>query len=495
MTKRNIIYHCVYRFFVIALLSLTAFSAQASVEHYFQKLSANPLALYDFLKRMPKGGELHYHFDGAVDAETMLYLAKYTQVCLDPMSYATEFCRLEGTHFTVPEVLKHPKLFNQTIRTWSMKDFRGSIKEAYAHFHSVFPKLFVMQSQLQTPFLAAILKKAAEQREDYLELIAFGLNEPEIFVKDIERIQTWKEKRARLLNSAQFRQAVAGIVKQSQVLYPSVRHLLHCQEDPKQAVCRIQLNYQYYARRSLPLNAFFIDILAGFEAAQRSETIVAVNLVGAEDDPIAQRDFQQQMQIFQYLHQQYPGVSIALHAGELFPRSARSVLSPIRDSIRVGYAQRIGHGLDIFEEPHADELAQEMADKQIAVEVNLTSNRLIIGVSGQQHPLKYYLAHHVPVVLSTDDAGILRTDLTREYWDAALHYQVDYATLKQINRNTLTYAFLPGKSLWQDPEKAKVVRECVSLDSLVCQQFIQHNPKAKLQWQLEKELNAFEEAY
>jgi adenosine deaminase len=59
-------------------------SSYASVETHFQTLQANnPAALYDFLKAMPKGGELHYHFDGSIYAETMLYLAKNTHVCLD----------------------------------------------------------------------------------------------------------------------------------------------------------------------------------------------------------------------------------------------------------------------------------------------------------------------------------------------------------------------------------------------------------------------------
>ena len=32
---------------------------------------ADPLALHDFLKRMPKGADLHNHLDGAVYAETL----------------------------------------------------------------------------------------------------------------------------------------------------------------------------------------------------------------------------------------------------------------------------------------------------------------------------------------------------------------------------------------------------------------------------------------
>ena len=224
---------------------------------------------------------------------------------------------------------------------------------------------------------------------------------------------------------------------------------------------------------------------------------MAVNLVDVEDDPVAQHDYADQMRIFNYLHTLYPKVHIALHAGELFPKAvvAHSVQSPIRDAIMMGHAERIGHGLDIREEPHPEQLTALMADKGIAVETNLTSNRLLFNIDGTQHPLTYYLKHHVPVVLSTDDEGILRTELTNEYFDAVTRYHLSYATLKNINRNTLTYAFLPGQSLWLNPRLDIPVNACQSLDTPSCLRFIQSSPKAKLQWQLEQDFKVFEKQY
>jgi adenosine deaminase len=48
----------------------------------------------------------------------------------------------------------------------------------------------------------------------------------------------------------------------------------------------------------------------------------------------------------------------------------------------------------------------------------------------------------VPVVLSTDDAGVLRIDLTNEYFRAARDYGLGYRELKAISRNGLRYSFL-----------------------------------------------------
>src|SRR5262249_58198648 len=48
----------------------------------------------------------------------------------------------------------------------------------------------------------------------------------------------------------------------------------------------------------------------------------------------------------------------------------------------------------------------------------------------------------VPVVLSSDDAGISRIDLTNEYVRAARDYGLGYRMLKAIARNALIYSFL-----------------------------------------------------
>jgi adenosine deaminase len=87
-------------------------------------------------------------------------------------------------------------------------------------------------------------------------------------------------------------------------------------------------------------------------------------------------------------------------------------------------------------------LLAEMRKRQVAVEINLTSNDVILGVRGKDHPLPAYLAAGVPVVISTDDAGVSRIDLTNEYFRAARDYGLGYRMLKAIARNALIHSFL-----------------------------------------------------
>jgi len=63
-------------------------------------------------------------------------------------------------------------------------------------------------------------------------------------------------------------------------------------------------------------------------------------------------------------------------------------------------------------------------------------------VHGKNHPLATYLAAGVPVVLSTDDAGVSRINMTNEYFRAVHDQGLDYPTLKAIARNALIHSFL-----------------------------------------------------
>jgi adenosine deaminase len=76
------------------------------------------------------------------------------------------------------------------------------------------------------------------------------------------------------------------------------------------------------------------------------------------------------------------------------------------------------------------------------VEINLTSNDVILGVAAPYHPLPLYMAAHVPVALSTDDEGVSRIELTDEYTRAALEFHLSYADLKQMARTSVEHSFL-----------------------------------------------------
>jgi len=147
--------------------------------------------------------------------------------------------------------------------------------------------------------------------------------------------------------------------------------------------------------------------------------------------------------------------------------------------------------------PH--ELLKEMAAKHVMVEINLSSNEMILGVTGMNHPLPMYRMFGVPVALSTDDEGVSRIDLTNEYVRAVETYGFKYGELKKMVRTGLEHAFLPGKSLWDKPDSfARVAADCAKdlpgsdKPSQSCGGFLKANEKAQQQWELERRFRVFE---
>ncbi len=167
----------------------------------------------------------------------------------------------------------------------------------------------------------------------------------------------------------------------------------------------------------------------------------------------------------------------------------------------IARADRIGHGVDIMHETEPYELLQEMARRNVMVEICLSSNDLILGIKGPDHPLATYLQYGVPAALATDDEGVSRSEISREFLKAAQEQGLDYAQLKTMARNSLTHAFIAGGSLWSDPRKFTPAAPCaqdvatMNLSSNGCKQYVGGSEKAKLQWQLEAGFRKFEREY
>ena len=147
-------------------------------------------------------------------------------------------------------------------------------------------------------------------------------------------------------------------------------------------------------------------------------------------------------------------------------------------------------------------LMREMAERNVLVEIALTSNDMILGVSGDEHPLPIYMKYGVPVTLASDDEGVSRSDMTHEYLRAVQSYHFSYPDLKRFARQSLEHSFLPGQSLWTDTKLVfHMAPACVGdaagaeKPSAACEQFLAANDRARMQWKLEAEFAKSEKKY
>jgi hypothetical protein len=265
--------------------------------------------------------------------------------------------------------------------------------------------------------------------------------------------------------------------------------------------CGVVIRYIAQVARGGPLGPVFAQMVTGFALANDPNSkVVGLNLVQAEDGLSSMQNFSVHMQMLRFLRPMYPRAHLSLHAGELAPALVppQGLTNHIRDSVITAQANRIGHGVDIMHEKEPYDLFKEMIRRNVLVEICLSSNDTILGITGRAHPLSTYLKYGVPVALATDDEGVSRSEISREYLRAVEDQGLGYLQLKRMARHSLEYAFISGSSLWSDEKKFVPVAQCrtdvavMKLSSAECRVFVENSEKAKLQWKLEEGLREFE---
>ncbi len=472
-------------------------------------IRGDPLALHVFLKRMPKGADLHSHLHSAVYAETLIRDAVEDKLCVDETAHA--FAKPQSIQDDAPvcgegavpaaSVYKDQRLYDGLIDAFSMRGFVPSVGvTGHDHFFGAFTKFGGTDPSHTGEWLDELANRAARQNMQYLELMATPTwNRLDTITKDLDYSEDLNALREALLAKG-LAEDIPAARKFWDDAEAKRRERGRCGGADEAPGCKVALRYIYEVFRNNPKELVFAQALFGFELAAADPRVVAVNFVGEEDAHDSMTDYAEHMRMVGFLRNLYPDVRVSLHAGELAPGLVppEGLCCHIRLAVESARADRIGHGVDVMYEDQPYQLLRNMADKGVLVEINLTSNDMILGIGGKHHPFQTYRKFGVPVALSTDDAGIEWIDLTHEYVRAVESYGLTYAELKDLVRNSLEYSFLPGQSLWDDKGGyARFAPDCVNdaagaAPSSACGAFLAGSEKAAQQWELERRFQAFE---
>jgi adenosine deaminase len=490
-----------------------------------------PGELYAFLKPFPKGADLHMHLSGAVYAETFIAEAAREGLCIASVDRGTP-ATPEGQdavrfvkplhdqpndcakgEVTAASALSNQPLYDDLIDSFSMRAFVPTEGiDGHDQFFDTFDRFSGLKSDAGE-WLDEVATRAAAQNEQYLEIMqtptfshAAALGYKIGWPADAAHTITPAELahlRDQLL-AAGLRDEVSTDTKEFAAAEASRNAIEHCDSTiSESAACKVRIHWLYQVLRGFPPQQVFAQTVLAFEVATADPDVVGLNFVMPEDGYLSMRDYHLQMQMLDYLHSVYPKVRVTLHAGELAPGMVppAGLSFHIREAIDLGHASRIGHGVDVLYEDHPEALLKEMADKHIMVEVNLTSNAVILGITGKAHPLHAYMAAHVPWALSTDDEGVSRIDLTHEYVRGVEEQDLTYLDLKRSARTSLEHAFFQGESLWAAPDnftrRKSVCAAPITPSSeptAACAAFLKDNERAAEQWQLEHRFAVFEAA-
>ncbi len=480
-------------------------AGELRTSRYLDSIRHQPSMLLVFVRGLPKGGDLHNHLSGAVYAESYIGDAAKDGDCVDEgtMTFVPAPC--DSSHGKPPasEAFADSGLYTRLLDALSMRQFIPGAESGHDHFFATFGRFSLATKGHTGDMLADAAALAAADHVTYLELI---FTPDQGLAANLGAKLGWDPNfgqfRSKLLENG-MAQVVAAGSKNLDEAEAHMREVLHCGQPGARPGCGVTVRYIYQVARGLPPQMVFAQMVAGFEMAKADPRVVGLNLVMPEDGYISMHDFTLHMKMLDHLHGIYPKVHISLHAGEITP----DLVPPdglrfhIRESIEMGHAERIGHGVDVMHEDRPIQLLKEMAQRRVLVEICLTSNDVILGVRGKQHPFPVYLRYGVPVALATDDEGVSRSDMNREYLRAIESYNLTYLQLKRMIRDSLDYAFIPGASLWRAPEEFVPVTAC-SKDSLGsahpstrCNTFLAASQRARIEWKEEGELNEFEKHF
>jgi adenosine deaminase len=454
--------------------------------------------LRQILQAMPKGGDLHNHLSGSIYAESYLRYAAADGICVDSVKLYITPCAADGSPAVVKAstlLVPYSSLYGTMLDALSMRQFRPTMESGHDHFFNTFGKFSAVSKTHIPEMLTEDVWRLASENVDYVETIfAPDFGRARDLMKYEKPGASPGEMYKAMMQSGDVQPiitAARAVIDQAEA---AMRTNLHCGTPSAQPGCDSTVRYLYELHRGVPLDQLFAEMVVGYELATADSRVVGLNPVMPEDSYVSMHDFDAQMKMFAFFHQQYPKIHLTTHAGELVlgivePEGLRN---HIRDSVMIARAERIGHGVDVTFEDDAAGLLKTMASRNVAVEVCLTSNDVILGVSGKAHPLRYYLAAGVPVALATDDPGVSRDDMTNQYMQAVQDHGLDYATLKRLARNSLEFSFAEGESLWANHDYSNMNAACTDTSSSSCKTFLASNTKARIEWRLEQRLRDFE---
>jgi adenosine deaminase len=467
---------------------------------------ANPTNLTLFLNQIPKGGDLHHHLTGAVYAESYIQYAAEDGDCFDAtFTIVAPPCDPAKGESPASRAVTDYLFRNLTINALSARNYSPVVGDAsiLVHFFQTFFKFDLVTNGHWPEMLAEVVHRAAIQHELYLETMlspdkfkSLPLGQRIGWDPDFDRLRA-------KLDAAGVPALVAESRKNLDAAEAGERRILGCSGPTPDAGCGLTVRYIFQVLRDEPKEQVFAQIQTAFELAAVDPRVVSVNPVQPQDDYLPMSDFELHMRMFGYFHKRYPKIQIAMHAGELFPGLGKPEdmenPSHIRDSIEIGGAVRIGHGLDVLYERDPRGLLAMMARRHILVEDPIYIHEMLgPGVVGGDL-LPIYMQAGVPVSLATDDEGGVRSNLTQTFLRAVQGYHVDYYGLKKLVRDSLEHGFMGGADLWAGPERFDAMVPACNRQPLTaqpssqpCRAFLAANLRAALEWKEEVAFAQFE---
>ena len=362
--------------------------------------------LYDFLRRMPKGGDLHAHADAILPmAEQVAFLADHPELVITPQ-WQIHYSGLGAPYGsrTMAECLADGLTVEDFRREWTVAGApRGSY--VWDWFEGIFTKCGAICTtpSLVQDYYTRVMLYYHSVGVEYLEL----------------RVPFFGGREDALARGKAFLAALTEVRKTDPHFMLS---LVACggKNDVWDPQFDILMDNAMYVRE---------NVLDGGRPL-----VVAIDIVNDEDRSYSLARYEERVRQTVASH---PGLRLTLHAGE----SLRGENREIEIALRCGI-DRLGHGFNLYRYP---ELQKEVLDKGICLEVCPVSNAALgYCTDFARHPADGFRRAGIPVVICSDDPAYQANSvLVGDYLAVAAGWDLSLEELRGLCRGSIEYAFLP----------------------------------------------------
>ena len=446
-----------YKIPLIALLLLPISVSAQDIDKYFESIRNNNAELTAFFSQMPKGGDLHNHYSGSVYAETYIDYVVGRDYIINGNTLEVRASFPNDTtgwfHFSALDNNGLAIYKQKLIQKWSVKDYNGVSYPSDKQFFETFNGFGIANDTITRLAVGLLELKHRAQKEhvNYIETMFTSIPCAANRAPDAEFNTQFEDAQAghdvakvtATMDKLWKLEQTRNIKAYADAFNDTVVTRLH--NELKIDDATFTMRYQNYVVRVIPPADVFKALIVAFQSASTCPLVVGVNIVAPENNDVSMHDYWLHMQMFRYCHKLFPNVKYAMHAGELVLGMVKpeELTWHINEAVRVAGANRIGHGVDIAHEDSCYKLLEYMAHNDIPVEINLYSNEFILKVKDDQHPMTLYNEFKVPIVISSDDAGVLRSNLTDQFVLLAKRYKnISYKEIKQFVYNSIRYSFI-----------------------------------------------------
>lgn len=368
--------------------------------------------LYQFLKAMPKGSDLHVHGTSLLPMWRLIdFVLAHETLYIDIDTCILHLQASDERKMPLKEAFYQGYLTRKQLeKIWTVNGADSS-QNVWNYFENLFSFHGAIDEDMTLlyDYYVTALRYYVESRIYHAEIHILLSEDPEITMKTLRTV----------------RAAYYTVKREHPELIVSV------------IGCSMKMEFVSLEEMTAILENTLLaqkNVRDEFDPEDIRDFVIGFDLINEEDNS---RPLKEYAMLLMRFHREHPDFHFYLHCGESLNAQSDNLI----DAYLIG-ASRVGHGMNLYRYPN---LLKCYADQEICLESCLISNQTLGYTQDiRLHPSAEYLKRGVTIALCSDDPAYQEHEtLTDDFFAAAICWNLGLADLKQLALNSITYSGLP----------------------------------------------------